>query len=341
MARHCENAQAVATRPDWAANLSAAMTKFRTALLVLSLAISGAAAAQGLLGPTSNEDQFLPVDQAFVFSAIADGGETVLLDWQIAPGYYLYRHRMSVKTATPGFSLGEIALPDGKKKTDEFFGDVEVYYDVLGAKLPVVRPGDASSFELAVSYQGCADAGLCYPPVTKTVSIEMPPPGTPSASDARANGLGTGSPLEPDCWRQPVRHHGELLWIWPAACLYALRAADDPDPVRNHRRPGRSCDPAAIVPAVPGLRPRHGADLHDRGRRIRGRRPTGAGFLPATLDHHYFRGSFRRPRACDVRALRPQGPVRAGDEASRACRDARNQEASSARQSWVRYPRSS
>jgi thiol:disulfide interchange protein DsbD len=184
MARYCENAQAVATRLDWVANLSAAMTKFRTALLVLSLAISGAAAAQGLLGPASNEDQFLPVDQAFAFSAIADGGETVLLDWQIAPGYYLYRHRISVKSATPGFSLGEIALPDGKKKTDEFFGDVEVYYDVLGAKLPVVRPGDASSFELAVSYQGCADAGLCYPPVTKTVSIEMPPPGTPSAIDA-------------------------------------------------------------------------------------------------------------------------------------------------------------
>ena len=160
------------------------MTKFRTALLFLSLAISGAAAAQGLLGPASNEDQFLPVDQAFVLTAIADGGDTVLLDWQIAPGYYLYRHRISVKTATPGFSLGDIALPDGKKKTDEFFGDVEVYYDVLGAKLPVVRTGGTSSFELAVSYQGCADAGLCYPPVTKTVSIEMPPPGTPPASDA-------------------------------------------------------------------------------------------------------------------------------------------------------------
>ena len=160
------------------------MTKFKTTLLVLSLALSGAAAGQGLLGPVSNEDQFLPVDQAFVFTAIADGGDAVLLDWQIAPGYYLYRHRISAKTATPGVSLGEIALPDGKKKTDEFFGDVEVYYDLLSAKLPVRRPVIASTVEIAVSYQGCADAGLCYPPVTKTVSIEMPPPGTPPASDA-------------------------------------------------------------------------------------------------------------------------------------------------------------
>jgi thiol:disulfide interchange protein DsbD len=77
--------------------------------------------------------------------------------------------------------LGEIAMPDGKKKTDEFFGDVEVYYGVLSATVPVTRPDGASSFELAVTYQGCADAGLCYPPVTKTVAIELPPPGTQPA----------------------------------------------------------------------------------------------------------------------------------------------------------------
>ena len=160
------------------------MTKIRTAFCLLGLALSGAAAAQGLLGPVSNEDQFLPVDQAFVLSAIADGSDRVLLDWEIAPGYYLYRHRISAKTATPGFSLGEIEMPAGKKKTDEFFGDVEVYYHTLSATLPVTRPEGASSLEISVSYQGCADAGLCYPPVTKTVAIELPPPGTPSKSES-------------------------------------------------------------------------------------------------------------------------------------------------------------
>jgi thioredoxin:protein disulfide reductase len=160
------------------------MTKFRTILFLLGLALAGTVSAQGLLGPTTNQDQFLPVDQAFVFSATADGGGQVQLDWQIAPGYYLYRHRVSAKTATPGFALGEIAMPSGKKKTDEFFGDVEVYYDALTATVPVMRPADAASLEIAVSYQGCADAGLCYPPVTKTVAIEMPPPGTPSRADA-------------------------------------------------------------------------------------------------------------------------------------------------------------
>ena len=152
--------------------------------ILLAFAFAGAAAAQGLLGPVSNEDQFLPVDQAFVYAAVADGGDRILLDWQVAPGYYLYRHRISAKTATPGFVLGAVMLPDGKKKTDEFFGDVEVYYGALAATLPVTRPEGASTLEVAVTYQGCADAGLCYPPVTKTVAIELPPPGTPSPRDA-------------------------------------------------------------------------------------------------------------------------------------------------------------
>ena len=159
------------------------MTKLRKAFAGLVLLLSGAATGQGLLGPASSEDQFLPVDQAFVFTAIADGADRVLLDWQVAPGYYLYRHRTSAKTSTPGFALGEIAMPDGKKKTDEFFGDVEVYYGILTATVPVTRPAGASSIEIEVTYQGCADAGLCYPPVTKTVAIELPPPGTPSTSD--------------------------------------------------------------------------------------------------------------------------------------------------------------
>ena len=160
------------------------MNEFRHLFAVLALAFSSVVSAQGLLGPVSNEDQFLPVDQAFVFTAVADGADRILLDWQVAPGYYLYRHRTSAKTATLGFALGEIAMPDGKKKTDEFFGDVEVYYGILSATVPVTRPEGDSSFEIQVSYQGCADAGLCYPPVTKTVAIELPPPGTPAASES-------------------------------------------------------------------------------------------------------------------------------------------------------------
>ncbi len=160
------------------------MNSYRSALGTLLFLLSAVASAQGLLGPSSNQDQFLPVDQAFVFSASADGGEQVALDWQVAPGYYLYRHRVSAKSETAGFTLGEVAMPPGKKKNDEFFGDVEVYYDALAATVPVTRPVNASRFDITISYQGCADAGLCYPPVTKTVAIELPQPGTPPRSES-------------------------------------------------------------------------------------------------------------------------------------------------------------
>jgi thiol:disulfide interchange protein DsbD len=160
------------------------MNHFRRVLGAIFLTVSAAATAQGLLGAASNQDQFLPVDEAFVLIATPDGGEQVALDWQVAPGYYLYRHRVNVKTTTPGFELGEVSMPDGKKKTDEFFGDVEVYYDTLNATVPVTRPDDASSLEITVGYQGCADAGLCYPPVAKTIALEMPPPGTPARAQA-------------------------------------------------------------------------------------------------------------------------------------------------------------
>ncbi len=160
------------------------MNKFCTVLGALFFCVSAGASGQGLLGPTSNQDQFLPVDEAFVLTAAPDGGERIELDWRIEPGYYLYRHRVSARTSTPGFTLGDVSMPDGKKKTDEFFGDVEVYYDSLGAAVPVTRPADVSTLEIAVTYQGCADAGLCYPPVTKTLTIDMPPPGTPSRAIA-------------------------------------------------------------------------------------------------------------------------------------------------------------
>src|SRR4030095_5452516 len=91
--------QAVATSRQQAANLLPAMTKFKTVLAFFALAISGAAPAHGLMGPASNEDQFLHVDKAFGFGASADGGDRLRLDWQIAPGYYLFRHPGSVETA--------------------------------------------------------------------------------------------------------------------------------------------------------------------------------------------------------------------------------------------------
>ena len=166
-------------------------------LVALTCLVPVLAAAQGLLGGSSREQDFLPPDEAFQLTATAEGGESVALDWAIADGYYLYRHRVAVKTETPGFVVEEVRLPGGKKKTDEFFGQVEVYYQQLDAEVALKRAGGSDVVELKVTYQGCADAGLCYPPTTKVVSVQLPPPGTPAPGTA-APGGGGGTVAEQD-----------------------------------------------------------------------------------------------------------------------------------------------
>ena len=167
------------------------MTKNIAGFLLALLCLAGApATAQGLLGGVSSDDDFLPPDEAFRLSAAAEGGDAIALNWVIADGYYLYRHRVAVKTETSGFTVGVPVLPDGKKKTDEFFGQVEVYYQQLDATVPLERAAGADTVELKVTYQGCADAGLCYPPITKMIDVTLPPPGAQAPAP-------TGDPGQP------------------------------------------------------------------------------------------------------------------------------------------------
>lgn len=169
------------------------MRRWLLILTLLSGLPTGGALAQGLLGKAGQEPEFLPPEVAFRLMAYPDGTGTVVLDWSIEPGYYLYRHRVGVKPETAGLGLGEPSMPTGERKTDEFFGEVEVFYDRLLARVPVLNRPDASTVVLKVSYQGCADAGLCYPPTTTLVSVDLPPPGTPAALTG-AGGGGGGSP---------------------------------------------------------------------------------------------------------------------------------------------------
>jgi thioredoxin:protein disulfide reductase len=140
---------------------------------------------------SSGEGNFLPADRAFRVFAEAQGPDSIRLSWEIAPGYYLYRDRLKV-AASGAVQLGQLVLPRGQSKTDEYFGTQQVYHDELVAMLPVARAASATALTvpLRVTYQGCADAGLCYPPITKTVSISLPP-GTGSAAGAVAAGLAT------------------------------------------------------------------------------------------------------------------------------------------------------
>ena len=89
-----------------------------------------------------------------------------MLQWVIAPEYYLYRHAFKAKASdSEGSIAANLVVPDGLAKTDEFFGDVEVYYDALRPLLPW---REQPSWRKLSDLPGCADAGLCYPPETKS-----------------------------------------------------------------------------------------------------------------------------------------------------------------------------
>ena len=137
-----------------------------------------------LPAPAAITGELPPVDQVFVLSAKASARDRIEVRWQIADGYYLYRHRTSVKA--DGFGNATLALPDGTKHHDEFFGDVQTYRKQLIGVLSGSTDATANAVKLTVKYQGCADAGVCYPPQTRTLTVALP------AADDAAPGLGFG-----------------------------------------------------------------------------------------------------------------------------------------------------
>ncbi|MBV6793366.1 protein-disulfide reductase DsbD family protein [Xanthomonas euvesicatoria] len=138
-------------------------------LLAAPLAVLAPSPAQAAV----TEADLLPVDQAFALSATADSRDRIALHWKIAPGYYLYRHRISVK-AGKGFAAGELALPEGESKHDEFFGQVQTYRKQLQATLAGKADPAVQTAVLQVQYQGCADAGVCYPPQRREIRLDLP-----------------------------------------------------------------------------------------------------------------------------------------------------------------------
>src|SRR6267378_4172417 len=140
-------------------------------------------------------DDFLPPDRAFRFDALPDGTDRVRLNWEIADGYYLYRARIKIVTPSPRAQLGTPQMPQGQIKTDEYFGRQEVYHHELVATVPVLRAsGGAFELPLQVTYQGCAEAGLCYPPITKSVTVNLSAGAASRASGSPGSSALSGHP---------------------------------------------------------------------------------------------------------------------------------------------------
>jgi len=121
-----------------------------------------------LLGawPLHAQPELLPAQQAFRLAVDDANPARVVLEWTVAPGYYLYRNRISVESDPPG-GMGALRLPPGQRKTDPNFGVVEVYHAGVRVQLDASRAS-----RLRVRWQGCAEAGVCYPPQQQVVAIQ-------------------------------------------------------------------------------------------------------------------------------------------------------------------------
>ncbi|MDR2508091.1 MAG: protein-disulfide reductase DsbD [Candidatus Accumulibacter sp.] len=118
----------------------------------------------------------LPPSIAFKSSVETIDARTIEVRFEIAEGYYLYRDKFAFQSAPPEIQLGAPAFPQGKKKFDENFGDVEVYYRELRLRIPVkLQTSEALAFDLDVTSQGCSEElGLCYPPQKRRFSVSLP-----------------------------------------------------------------------------------------------------------------------------------------------------------------------
>ena len=157
------------------------------ALLFVGLSIGSSANATSLTAPsaagsfspatTSKNDLentqpvFLPVQQAFKVEAVLDKQRLNLL-WTIADGYYLYRKSLKVNALSPSVQIDTPVFAEGTLKWDEYFeADVVVYYDQTSFEVPF--SSDKAQFQLQLESQGCADAGLCYPPRKQIITIDL------------------------------------------------------------------------------------------------------------------------------------------------------------------------
>ncbi len=148
----------------------------RLCLLLLGLSSLGSIQAAEEFdfssGAWGEEEEFLHVDEAFVLTTSLNASGNLVARWDMPDGYYLYRHQFDFAARDPQqVEVGEALIAPGKHKVDEYFGEVEVYYHSAEAEVPLA-PTQNVATELTVTYQGCADAGLCYPPETKRFAYD-------------------------------------------------------------------------------------------------------------------------------------------------------------------------
>ena len=121
----------------------------------------------------SKQPKFLPPDQAFNLSIVANGENKLLANFKITPGYYLYRDKIHFDVAGDAVKLLQVNLPSGETKNDPNFGIIQVFHESFQAEIILDKSNVAQPLKLKASYQGCSDKGLCYPPIEKMLEVDL------------------------------------------------------------------------------------------------------------------------------------------------------------------------
>ena len=169
-------------------------------------------------GAGASEPELLEPEKAFRFSARLLDASQVEVRYEIAPGYYMYRDKFKFVANSPSITVDASQLPPGKIKKDDYFGEMQTYRGEQRFVLPVkglVAP--AAGFTLKAESQGCADIGVCYPPLEQTAALVQRAVGR--CADRRI------------VQRRILGAHRELLRLRPAAGVHAMRVSDDTHPV--------------------------------------------------------------------------------------------------------------
>lgn len=169
---------------------------WRALLLACVLAPASLQAQSGGLSSLfGSSDEFLPVAEAFALSVSREADDRIVAQWDIAKDYYLYRDKIGVEIVGDG-TVARLESPPGEVIVDEYFGRMEVYRDQVAVSAYLSEPVDGP-VEVRVAFQGCADAGLCYPPESVTIALAAAGSGggTPVATPAGGGDGGGGNAL--------------------------------------------------------------------------------------------------------------------------------------------------
>ena len=162
-----------------AAKLKGRVQAWLAAAAALPALLAFGAGVDAGTDPFAPQVEFLPVHEAFIISVHVQQVQQVqqepqrrlITRWTMPDGYYLYRSKFAVTLESEaGETLAPLALPDGVDKVDRYFGASEVYYGSVELSTPLAE--SAAPVAARISFQGCAEAGLCYPPQTRRIAFD-------------------------------------------------------------------------------------------------------------------------------------------------------------------------